>query len=109
MFPLFVCGVNFLINFVAVSYASSRAIPFTTMLKISALGLFVAFPLTLIGTLLGRNLRGTASWPCRVNPVPRQIPEAQWCVRVCERGHARGPSSDLLTLCTPSIAGTWTL
>jgi transmembrane 9 superfamily protein 3 len=123
LFPLIVCGLNFLINFVAISYASSRAIPFVTMvcignatileyaalqfsplgyqppfaslavyacehgrdvrlatrqLKISAIGIFIVLPLTLAGTLVGRATFGQPDWPCRVNPVPRQIPEHHW-------------------------------
>lgn len=35
-------------------------------------------PLTLVGTLLGRNLSGQPDYPCRVNAVPRPIPEKKW-------------------------------
>lgn len=39
---------------------------------------FVILPLTLVGTVLGRNLAGTPDSPCRVNAVPRPIPEKKW-------------------------------
>eukprot|EP00124_Ichthyophonus_hoferi_P000947 Ihof_evm8s41 gene=Ihof_evmTU8s41 len=78
LFPSVICGVNFLINFVAISYNSARAIPFSTMLSVTAIGLFIILPLTLIGTLAGRNLAGQSNLPCRINPVPRQIPEKKW-------------------------------
>lgn len=39
---------------------------------------FVVLPLTLVGTVLGRNLGGQADYPCRVNAVPRPIPEKKW-------------------------------
>lgn len=39
---------------------------------------FVILPLTLVGTLLGRNLSGQPDYPCRVNAVPRPIPEKKW-------------------------------
>ncbi len=35
-------------------------------------------PLTLVGTVLGRNLAGQPNYPCRVNAVPRPIPEKKW-------------------------------
>lgn len=31
-----------------------------------------------MGTVLGRNLAGTPDAPCRVNAVPRPIPEKKW-------------------------------
>jgi transmembrane 9 superfamily protein 3 len=66
------------VNFVAMYYTASRAIPFTTMLVIICIWLFVVLPLTLVGTVLGRNFSGQADFPCRINPVPRPIPEKKW-------------------------------
>ena len=40
--------------------------------------LFVILPLTLVGTILGRNISGQPDHPCRVNTVPRPIPEKKW-------------------------------
>ncbi|KAI8929878.1 Endomembrane protein 70-domain-containing protein [Entophlyctis helioformis] len=68
----------FLINFVAIHYQSSRAIPFTTMIAILSIWLFLVFPLTLLGTIVGRNWSGTPKFPCRVNPIPRPIPDKIW-------------------------------
>lgn len=76
--PGMVCGSTFLINFVAMYYKASRAIPFGTMVAISAICLFVILPLTLVGTVLGRNICGQPNNPCRVNPTPRPIPEKKW-------------------------------
>jgi transmembrane 9 superfamily protein 3 len=42
--------------------------------------LFVACPLTLVGTVVGRHWNGQADNPCRVSPVPRLIPEKKWQV-----------------------------
>lgn len=39
---------------------------------------FVILPLTLVGTVLGRNLAGQPNYPCRINAVPRPIPEKKW-------------------------------
>ncbi|KAK6031688.1 endomembrane protein 70 [Ostertagia ostertagi] len=76
-----VCGVAFLINFIAIYYHASRAIPFTVMLAVTAICLFVILPLTLVGTVLGRNMSGQGDYPCRVNAVPRPIPDKKWFVQ----------------------------
>eukprot|EP01134_Creolimax_fragrantissima_P004868 CFRG4868T1 len=77
-FPAIVFAANFYINFIAVTYSSSRAIPLDVVFKISAIVIFAILPLTLGGCILGRNTTGVLGWPCRVNPVPRPIPENQW-------------------------------
>jgi len=76
--PVGVCGTAFFINFIAMYYHASRAIPIGTMIAVSCICLFVILPLTLVGTVLGRNLSGTPDHPCRVNAVPRPIPEKKW-------------------------------
>lgn len=78
LFPLLVCGTAFMINFIAIYYHASRAIPFATMVAVTAIVIFVIMPLTLVGTVLGRNLYGAPNVPCRVNTVPRPIPEKKW-------------------------------
>ena len=47
---------------------------------IACICLFVILPLTLVGTVLGRNIYGQPNHPCRVNPVPRPIPDKKWYV-----------------------------
>lgn len=47
-------------------------------LAIASICLFIILPLTLVGTVLGRNVSGAANNPCRVNAVPRPIPEKKW-------------------------------
>lgn len=78
LLPFLVCSTAFFINFIAIYYHASRAIPFTTMLAVASICLFVILPLTLVGTVLGRNLAGTPDYPCRINAVPRPIPEKKW-------------------------------
>lgn len=78
LLPFLVCGTVFMINFIAIYYHASRAIPFGTMVALSCICIFVILPLTLVGTVLGRNLSGTPDYPCRVNAVPRPIPEKKW-------------------------------
>jgi transmembrane 9 superfamily protein 3 len=99
--PAVVCGTEFFINFIAIYYHASRAIPFGSMVSfptscnalnkdcffhgvtlfqvaITCICLFIVLPLTLVGTVLGRNLSGQPDYPCRVNAVPRPIPEKKW-------------------------------
>ncbi|KAL6431987.1 hypothetical protein ACFW04_007434 [Cataglyphis niger] len=78
MLPLMVCGTAFFINFIAMYYHASRAIPFGSMVAVTCICIFVILPLTMVGTILGRNLAGTPDAPCRVNAVPRPIPEKKW-------------------------------
>ncbi|CAL8118545.1 unnamed protein product [Orchesella dallaii] len=78
LLPAVVCGTSFCINFIAMYYHASRAIPFGSMVAVACIVLFVVLPLTLVGTVLGRNLGGQADYPCRVNAVPRPIPEKKW-------------------------------
>uniref|UniRef100_T1JG74 Transmembrane 9 superfamily member n=1 Tax=Strigamia maritima TaxID=126957 RepID=T1JG74_STRMM len=78
MLPAFVCGTAFFINFIAIYYHASRAIPFVTMVAVTFICFFVILPLTLVGVVLGRNLAGQPNYPCRINAVPRPIPEKKW-------------------------------
>ncbi|KAK2185289.1 hypothetical protein NP493_241g06067 [Ridgeia piscesae] len=78
LLPVLICGTAFFINFIAIYYHASRAIPFGTMVAVTCICLFVILPLTLVGTVLGRNLAGQPNYPCRINAVPRPIPEKKW-------------------------------
>lgn len=77
LLPGVIAFVGILINFVAIGYSLTRAIPIGVMFALLAIFIFMIFPLTLLGTILGRNFSVT-SFPCRVNPIPRPIPEKQW-------------------------------
>lgn len=78
LLPSLVCGTVFLINFIAIYYHASRAIPFGTMISVAAICLFMIMPLTIVGTIVGRNIRGQPDNPTRTSPVPRPIPEKKW-------------------------------
>jgi len=78
LLPGIVCGTAFCINFIAIYYHAAKAIPFGSMVAVICICLFIILPLTLVGTLLGRNLNGQANYPCRVSSVPRPIPEKKW-------------------------------
>lgn len=70
--------VTSIVNSVAIYYSSSKAIPFGTIVAVMCIWMFLIFPLTLLGSILGRNWAGHGHFPLRVNPIPRPIPEKQW-------------------------------
>ncbi|KAI8641398.1 hypothetical protein BD408DRAFT_346224 [Parasitella parasitica] len=78
LWPGAVSLIGGFINILAIYYSSSRAISFYTLLSVVALWVFLCFPLTLLGTIVGRNWGSQADFPCRVNPIPRPIPEKVW-------------------------------
>ncbi|KAI7901106.1 uncharacterized protein BX663DRAFT_457194 [Cokeromyces recurvatus] len=78
LWPGAVSCIGGFINALAIFYSSSRAISFYTLLSIVALWIFLCFPLTLLGTIVGRNWGSQTDFPCRVNPIPRPIPEKVW-------------------------------
>ncbi|KAI8910229.1 endomembrane protein emp70 [Gorgonomyces haynaldii] len=81
LWPGVVSIVGFLVNLVSISYGSSRAIPFTTMLALLCIWLFLVVPLSSVGMILGRRLGPKDGFPTRVNLIPRQIPEREWFQR----------------------------
>lgn len=78
VFPGACFGIAFLLNFIAVGYGSLAAFPFGTMVAVLAIWLFISYPMTFVGTVIGKNWNGVADNPCRINPVPRPIPEKKW-------------------------------
>ncbi|KAI8086354.1 uncharacterized protein BX664DRAFT_359893 [Halteromyces radiatus] len=79
VWPGAVACIGGYINTIAIFYSSSKAIPFPVMIAILAIWLFLCFPLTLLGAIIGRNWGSKRiDFPCRVNPIPRPIPEKQW-------------------------------
>ncbi|KRX45003.1 Transmembrane 9 superfamily member 3 [Trichinella murrelli] len=73
--PLLVATAATIGNISALYQSSTRSIPFGTMASIVAIYALVVLPLTLIGSVVGRNMSSRPNNPCRVNAVPRPIPE----------------------------------
>ncbi|KAI3644118.1 hypothetical protein MP228_010282 [Amoeboaphelidium protococcarum] len=73
-----VCVITIIVNFIAIYYHSTKAIPAGTMVAIFCIWAFMVFPLTLLGTIVGKNWTRKFSFPTRVNPIPRPVPERQW-------------------------------
>lgn len=75
LFPAFIFVIAFFINLIAMYLGSAAQIPIgTTFIVILIWGL-ISFPLTIAGTVIGRNWAGTADLPCRVKRIPSPIPE----------------------------------
>jgi transmembrane 9 superfamily protein 3 len=81
LFPGTCVGSVFLMNFVAWGYRSSQAIPFGTMIVVLLIWGFVAFPLVIFGTMVGRHSRKDNKDVPRVSQIPRLIPEKQWYLK----------------------------
>lgn len=78
LLPGVVSGLAFLLNWVAMAYGSLAAIPFGTMVVVVLIWSFISLPLTFFGTIIGRNWAGSPDYPCRINPIPRPIPQKAW-------------------------------
>jgi len=90
LLPTLFVSILSILNFVAVYYGTIYQMPFFAIFKIFILWVFVSVPLSIIGTLMGRHstpfslifkgkskprAAGTSDFPCRVNSIPRPIPE----------------------------------
>jgi hypothetical protein len=74
--PLLLCFSC--LNTVAISYGSSAALPFGTIVILCIIWLLVAFPLTVLGGIAGKNRTGDFHAPCRTTKYPREIPPLPW-------------------------------
>jgi len=81
LFPAIAIAVLSYLNAVAMYYNTINTIPFMVIVKMAVLWLFVAFPLAVLGCLVGRHWGGKNSFPCRVNSVIRPIPIGPWYTR----------------------------
>jgi len=77
LLPTVTVLIGVVLNSVSLMYGTINSIPFTVILKLFFLYVFVSVPLCVVGTLMGRHSSaGTAtSFPCRVNAIPRPIPQ----------------------------------
>jgi transmembrane 9 superfamily protein 3 len=79
LLPTVTILISSFLNTISLMYGTINSIPFMVMLKLFFLWVFVSIPLGVAGTLLGRHAnKSTATataFPCRVNAIPRPIPE----------------------------------
>ena len=74
MFPVPLGIVFSWVNTIAWNSNSTAALPVTTIVLMLAILLFVHFPLTVVGAIVGRNVTSEFRPPCRTNKVPREVP-----------------------------------
>jgi transmembrane 9 superfamily protein 3 len=83
LLPTLTVAVLSVLNTVSLIYGTIHTIPFSVILKLFLIWIFVSVPLCVIGTMIGRHTtsagKGTTAvleyFPCRVNAIPRPIPE----------------------------------
>ena len=75
VFPVPLAGVFTWVNTIAWSHESTAALPITTIALMLGIMLFVHFPLTVVGAVVGRNATVEYAAPCRTNKVAREIPQ----------------------------------
>ena len=62
--------------FLSLAYGALASFPLRNVLTLAAVWLVVCLPLHVLGTILGRTLRGNPNNPCRVASLPSPIPPA---------------------------------
>eukprot|EP00914_Ancora_sagittata_P031232 GHVO01063172.1.p1 GENE.GHVO01063172.1~~GHVO01063172.1.p1 ORF type:complete len:409 (+),score=36.82 GHVO01063172.1:185-1411(+) len=75
--------VWYTINFIALIYKSTAALPFGYPAALLLCWLFVSFPLTVLGGIMGKqkgayDVEASAPFPRKTNRLPRQIPKVRW-------------------------------
>jgi transmembrane 9 superfamily member 3 len=77
LLPTITVAIYTVLNTISLVYGTINSIPFSVIFKLFLLWVFVSIPLCVVGTLLGRhtNTGAVTSFPCRVNAIPRPIPD----------------------------------
>lgn len=83
LLPTVTVAILSILNTVSLYYGTINTIPFLVIVKLFFLWIFVSVPLCVVGTLMGRHSSGGGGgaggakehFPCRVNAIPRPIPE----------------------------------
>lgn len=80
IFPGFLFSSVFVLNLLVWAEASSTAIPFSTLLALLFMWLFISLPLVFVGSYMGFK-RDPWKHPTRTTQIPRQIPPQPWYLR----------------------------
>ena len=78
--PFFVYSIVMSVNIIGYLYAQASFSLFAG-LSLVIIWSVVAFPLTLAGTIVGRNWAGSTDLPCRVKRIPSPIPKSAFFAR----------------------------
>ena len=81
LFPAACAATTLLLNAVSTAYGSLGSVGLGSLAAVVAIWLFSAVPLCAFGTVFGRHWSGGADAPCRVNAIPRLIPDKRWYAR----------------------------
>ena len=66
------------INSFAWAHGTTQAVPYTNVLILAFMWVFVGFPLTVLGGIFGKNWSSNFDAPCRTKNIAREIPDAPW-------------------------------
>ncbi|XP_050512537.1 transmembrane 9 superfamily member 4 [Diabrotica virgifera virgifera] len=77
LYPAIVGGTCFFLNFFIWGKASSGAVPFSAMINLLLMWVFVSLPLVYLGYYFGYR-KQPYQHPVRTNQIPRQVPEQHW-------------------------------
>lgn len=77
LYPGILATTCFLLNFFIWGKASSGAVPFSTMISLLLMWVFISLPLVYLGYYFGYR-KQPYQHPVRTNQIPRQVPEQHW-------------------------------
>ena len=77
IFPGFCFGLLMLVNWMYRLEGSTVGLGFSQISSVGILWICCSTPLVLVGAFIGIKQRGIET-PCKINPVPSQIPEKPW-------------------------------
>lgn len=84
--PTITVGILSFLNGIALVYGTVNYVPFLVIIKVFLVWVFISVPLGVVGTMFGRHAKAgkggkgdaianQSDFPCRVNAIPRPIPE----------------------------------
>lgn len=77
LYPSVIAASCFVLNFFIWGKASSGAVPFSTMISLLLMWVFISLPLVYMGYYFGYR-KQPYQHPVRTNQIPRQVPEQHW-------------------------------
>lgn len=77
LYPAVIASTCFVLNFFIWGKASSGAVPFSTMISLLTMWVFISLPLVYLGYYFGYR-KQPYQHPVRTNQIPRQVPDQHW-------------------------------
>ncbi|KAI9771150.1 MAG: hypothetical protein M1840_002501 [Geoglossum simile] len=81
LFPGLLFTTVFILNLFVWAQASSTAIPFSTLIALNFLWLFIQLPLVYAGSWYGYVRTGPWTHPTKTNQIARQVPQQSWYIK----------------------------